>query len=96
MEETPKELQDLGPLNKQLILRANSFQAFKRLGTYMGKLPSCNLLNVCKGRIFFLPFPQDNTLETMEEVQHMVNGRKTGLLDPELFIVVNSKLKVHK
>ena len=93
VEEVTKGLQDIDPLSKQLIQRAKAFQAVYRLGTYMGKVPSYNSLKVCKGTMFFLPLPLDKTLATLEEMQNSVSGTKTGLPDPELFIIVNSKSK---
>ena len=60
---------------------------------YTRKVPSYNSLKACKGTMFFLPLPLDKTLATLEEVQNSISGTKTGLSDPELFIIVNSKSK---
>ena len=45
-EPVPKELQVLDPLSKQLIQRGKAFQAIVRLGTYLGKVPTYNSLNM--------------------------------------------------
>ena len=96
VEPVPKELENLDPLSKQLIQKAKAFQAVYRVGTYTGKVPSHNSLKACKGRMFFLPLPLEKTVKTMEEVNKKVDGSVTGLPNPELFIIVNSKSKTKK
>ena len=96
VEPVPRELQHLDPLSRQLIQRAKAFQAVFRLGTYMGKVPSHNSLKACKGTMFFLPLPLEKTVQTLEEEKNRVEGVATGLPDPELCIIVNSKSKTKK
>ena len=96
VEPVPKELENLDPLSKQLIQKAKAFQAVYRLGTYTGKVPSHNSLKACKGTMFFLPLPLEKTVKTMEEVNKKFDCSVTGLPNPELFIIVNSKSKTKK
>ena len=96
VEPVPKELENLDLLSKQLIQKAKAFQAVYRLGTYTGKVPSHNSLKACKGTMFFLPLPLEKTVKTMEEVNKKVDGSVTGLPNPGLFIIVNSKSKTKK
>ena len=93
VEPVPKELENLDPLSKQLIQRAKVFQAVYRQGTYTGKVPSHNSLKACKGTMFFLPLPLEKNVKTLEEVNEKTDGAATGLPNPELFIIVNSKSK---
>ena len=62
----------------------------------MGKVPSHNSLKACKGTMFFLPLPLEKTVQTLEEEKNKVEGVATGLPDPELCIIVNSKAKTNK
>ena len=96
VEPVPPELQNLDPLSKQLIQRGKAFQAIYRLGTYSGKVPSHNSLKACKGTMFFLPLPLEKTVQTLEEVQNDTDGTPTGLPNPELYIIVNSKSQTKK
>ena len=96
VEPVPPELQNLDPLGKQLIQRGKAFQAVYRLGTYSGKVPSHNSLKACKGTMFFLPLPLEKTVQTLEEVQNDTDGTLTGLPNPELYIIVNSKSQTKK
>ena len=80
----PKELSRLGPFGKQLIQKVKPFQTVVRLGTYMGKIPKYNTLKVCKGTMFFLPLPLDNTKRVLEEAL-----KSSKLPDPEVYIMVN-------
>ena len=57
-----------------------------RLGTYSGKVLAYNALQACKGCMFFLPLPLNNTLDTLSEVQP---DGVVALPDPQLFIIVN-------
>ena len=41
--------------------------------------------------MFFLPLPLKKTVKTLEEVNEKTDGAATGLPNPELFIIVNSK-----
>ena len=45
-----------------------------------------NSLKACKGVMFFLPLPLENTLDTFDEVDNNVS-----LASPELYIIVNGK-----
>ena len=96
VEPVPKELANLDQLSKQLIQKAKAFQAVYRLGTYTGKVPSHNSLKACKGTMFFLPLPLEKTVKTLDEVSKKDDGAATGLPNPELFIIVNSKSKSSK
>ena len=82
----PKELANLSPFCKQLIQKVKPFQTVVRLGTYMGKVPKYNTLKACKGTMFFLPLPLDNTKRVVEEAL-----KSSTLPDPEVFIIVNGK-----
>ena len=82
----PKELANLSPFCKQLIQKVKPFQTVVRLGTYMGKVPKYNTLKACKGTMFFLPLPLDNTKCVVEEAL-----KSSTLPDPEVFIIVNGK-----
>jgi hypothetical protein len=75
---------------------AHTAKAVYRLGTYTGKVPSHNSLKACKGTMFFLPLPLEKMVQTLEDVKNKVDGAVTGLPDPELFIIVNSKSKTSK
>jgi hypothetical protein len=46
--------------------------------------------------MFFLPLPLEKMVQTLEDVKNKVDGAVTGLPDPELFIIVNSKSKTSK
>ena len=46
--------------------------------------------------MFFLPLPLEKTVKTLEEVNEKTDGAATGLPNPELFIIVNSKSKTNK
>ena len=90
-EPVPDELKALDALSKQFIQRAKAFQTIVQLGTYSGKVPSCNALQACRGTMFYLPLPLNKTLETLSEIHDMVT-----LPDPELFIILNGVPTKHK
>ena len=46
--------------------------------------------------MYFLPLPLEKTVKTLEEVNNKVDGAVTGLPNPELYIIVNSKSKTNK
>ena len=46
--------------------------------------------------MFFLPLPLERTVKTLEEVNNKVDSAVTGLPNPELYIIVNSKSKTNK
>ena len=73
----------------QLIQRAKCYQTVVRLGMYTGNVPTYNSVKACKGTMFFLPLPLNNTLDTLEEVKH--SDTANDLPDPELYVIVNGK-----
>ena len=73
-------------LSTQLIQRAKCYQTVVRLGTFTGKVPIYNSLKVCKGTMFFLPFPLNKTLATLNEVEQS-SSAKSALQNPELYII---------
>ena len=73
-EPIPPELSDLDSLSKQLIQRAKAFQTIVHLGTYTAKVPKYNSLKACKGTMFFLPLPLENTLETLGDIKQSVES----------------------
>lgn len=85
-EPLPDELKGLDSLSKrkQLIQRAKAFQTVVRLGTYSGNQPAYNSLQACRGIMFFLPLPLNNTFETVAGVEGT-----DSLPDPEIYIIVN-------
>ena len=85
-DPVPKELSNLSPFCKQMIQKVKPFQTVVRLGTYMRKVPKYNTLKACKGTMFFLPLPLDNTKRVLEEAL-----ASSTLPDPEVFIIVNGK-----
>ena len=85
-EPIPKELSNLSPFGKQMIQKVKPFQTIIRLGTYMGKVPKYNTLKACKGTMFCLPLPLDNTKGLLDEAISSLN-----LPEPEVYIVVNGK-----
>ena len=91
-EPLPKELSSLNTLESQLIQQAKCFQTIVRLGTYTGKVPIYNSLKAVKGTMFFLPLPLQNTLDCLDEVGFGKSCENvTGLPDPELYIIVDSR-----
>ena len=83
----PPELVPLDPLSRQLIQRAKFYQAFVRLGAYTAKVSVYNSLKACKGTVFFLPLPLNETLETLDQVEQCGGA----LPNPELYIIVNGR-----
>ena len=79
-------LAKLDRLSRQLIQRAKCCQTVVRLGTYTHKVPAYNSLKACKGTMFFLPLPFNNTVETVDEVI-----ASKVLPEPELYIIINGK-----
>ena len=43
-----------------------------------------------------LPLPLEKTVQTLEELQNNTEGTLTGLPNPELYIIVNSKSQMEK
>ena len=86
----PPELCRLDSLSSQFIQLAKCYQTVVRLGTYFGNVPSYNSLKACKGSMFFLPLPLENTLETLDKAKDSAN-RLCALPNPELYIIVNGK-----
>ena len=84
--EIKAPLAKLDRLSRQLIQRAKCYQTVVRLGTYTHKVPAYNSLKACKGTMFFLPLPFNNTVETVDEVI-----ASKVLPEPELYIIVNGK-----
>ena len=84
--EIKAPLAKLDRLSRQLIQRAKSYQTVVRLGTYTHKVPAYNSLKACKGTMFFLPLPFNNTVETVDEVI-----ASKVLPEPELYIIMNGK-----
>ena len=78
-------LAKLDRLNRQLIQRAKCYQTV-RLGTYTHKVPAYNSLKACKGTMFVLPLPFNNTVETVDEV---IASKVVS--EPELYIIINGK-----
>ena len=66
--EIKAPLAKLDRLSRQLIQRAKCYQTVVRLGTYTHKVPAYNSLKACKGTMFFLPLPFNNTVETVDDV----------------------------
>ena len=100
-ELVPEELSSLNNLETQFIQRAKCFQTAVRLGTYTGKVPLYNCLKAVKGTIFFLPLPLQNTLERLDEAGFKAEYSSSEhslsfLLDPELYIIVDSRPTKHK
>ena len=93
-EPCPEELLNLNTLESQFLQRAKCFQTVVRLGTYTGKVPVYNCLKAVKGTVFFLPLPLQNTLDRLDEVGFQCEEsceNVTGLPDPELYIIVDSR-----
>ena len=84
--EIKAALAKLDRLSRQLIQRAKCYQTVVRLGTYTYKVPAYNSLKACKGTMFFLPLPFNNTVETVDEVI-----ASKVLPEPELYIIINGK-----
>ena len=84
--EIKAPLAKLDRLSRQLIQRAKCYQTVVRLGTYTHKVPAYNSLKACKGTMFFLPLPFNNTVETVDEVI-----ASKVLPEPELYIIINGK-----
>ena len=77
----------------QIIQRAKCYKTVVRLVTYTAKVPIYNLLEACKGTMFFLPLPMNKTFETLDQEKDTNTSvaRKCWLPNPELFIIVNGK-----
>jgi len=92
-EPIPEELANLNTLESQFIQRAKYFQTVVRLFYYTGKVPIYNSLKAVKGTVFFLPLPLQNTLNRLDEAgfkAEFSSDNTSVLLDPELYIIVDS------
>ena len=64
-----------------------------RLGTYTRKVPIYNALKAAKGTMFFLPLDIQNTLDRLDEAGYTSDSTindMVGLLDPELYTIIDS------
>ncbi len=83
VEPGPPELKHLDLFSLQLIQLAKSFMTVVRLKSYSNKkFPTYNSLKACKGNVFVLPMPLQNTSEELQLTE-------CGLPKPELYVRQN-------
>uniref|UniRef100_A0A1X7VPS9 DUF6570 domain-containing protein n=1 Tax=Amphimedon queenslandica TaxID=400682 RepID=A0A1X7VPS9_AMPQE len=86
-EPLSKEFENLDSLSCQLIRRAKCFQIIVRVGTHTLNVPANNSSKALEGTMFYLPFPLEKTMETLNEV--VIDSNHMPY--PELCIIIKGQ-----